>query len=72
VETPALAVKVVDRIGAGDALFSVASACVFKGFPRDMVGFIGNCAGALAVEVVCNREPVDPVLLYKFVTSVLR
>ncbi len=72
VETPALAVKVVDRTGAGDALFSVASACMFQGFPIDMVGFIGNCVGALAVEIVGNREPVDPVLLYKFITSVLR
>ncbi|MBI3333814.1 MAG: adenylyltransferase/cytidyltransferase family protein [Candidatus Omnitrophica bacterium] len=72
VETPALAVKVVDRIGAGDALFSVTAPCVFQGIPSDLVGFIGNCAGALAVETVCNREPVDPVLLYKFIRSVLK
>ena len=72
VETPALAVKVVDRTGAGDALFAVTSPCVFRGFPMDMVGFIGNCVGALAVEIVCNRDPVDPVLLYKFITSLLK
>lgn len=71
-ETPALATKIVDRTGAGDALFSVASPCVYKGLPMDLVGFVGNCAGALAVEIVCNREPVDPVLLYKFITSLLK
>lgn len=71
-ETPALAVKVVDRTGAGDALFSATSPCVFQGFPMDLVGFIGNCAGALAVEIICNRDPVDPVLLYKFITSLLK
>lgn len=72
VETPALAMKVVDRTGAGDALFSIASPCVYRGFPLDLVGFLGNCVGALAVEIVCNREPVDPVLLYKFITSLLK
>lgn len=71
-QTPALAVKVVDRTGAGDALFSVTSPCMFRGLPADMIGFIGNCAGALAVEIVCNRDPVDPVLLYKFMMSLLR
>lgn len=72
VETPALATKVVDRTGAGDALFSITSPCVYRGFPLDLVGFLGNCVGAIAVETVCNREPVDPVLLQKFITSLLK
>jgi len=72
VETPALAVRVVDRTGAGDALFAITSPCVYRRFPADLVGFIGNCVGALAVETVCNREPVDPTLLYKFITSLLK
>ncbi len=72
VETPALAMKVVDRTGAGDALFAVTSPCVYRDFPLDMVGFLGNCVGALAVEIVCNREPVEPTLLYKFITSLLK
>jgi sugar/nucleoside kinase (ribokinase family) len=71
-ETPALAAKVVDRTGAGDALFSITAPCVRQGYPMDVVGFLGNCVGALAVETVCNREPVDPVLLYKFITSLLK
>lgn len=72
VETPALATRVVDRTGAGDALFSIAAPCIHRQFPLELVGFLGNCVGALAVETVCNREPVDPVLLYKFITSVLK
>ena len=71
-ETPALAMKVVDRTGAGDALFSITAPCVYRGFPMDLVGFLGNCVGALAVQIVCNREPVDSVLLYKFMTSLLK
>lgn len=72
VETPALATRVVDRTGAGDALFSIASPCVYRRYPLEIVGFLGNCVGALAVETVCNREPVDPVLLFKFITSLLK
>ncbi|MBI2870532.1 MAG: adenylyltransferase/cytidyltransferase family protein [Candidatus Omnitrophica bacterium] len=71
VHTPALATRVVDRTGAGDALFSIASPCVYKKYPVEVVGFLGNCVGALAVEIVCNRDPVDPTLLLKFIKSVL-
>ena len=53
-------------------LFSVASLCVYRDVPPEIVGFVGNCVGALAVETVCNREPVDPVLLYKFITALLK
>lgn len=72
VETPALATKVVDRTGAGDALFSIASPCVHQRYPLEVVGFLGNCVGAIAVETVGNREPVDPTLLCKFITGLLR
>ena len=71
-ETPALATKIVDRTGAGDALFSLTAPCAYRGLPADLIGFVGNCVGAIAVETVCNREPVDPVTLYKFMTSLLR
>ena len=71
-ETPALAVRVVDRTGAGDALFAVTSPCAFRKLPPDVIGFIGNCVGALAVEIVCNREPIDPIALYKFISSLLK
>ena len=71
-EVPVLSKEVVDRIGAGDAYLAVTSACVAAGFPMDVVGFIGNAVGALAVRIVCNREPVDPVPLYKFITALLK
>lgn len=69
---PALATKVVDRVGAGDALFAVTSPCAYRDFPADLLAFVGNCVGALAVEIVCNREPVDPVRLYKFIETLLK
>ena len=31
--------KIVDRVGAGDAYFSVTTPCVFAGMPMDAIGF---------------------------------
>ncbi|MBI4667687.1 MAG: adenylyltransferase/cytidyltransferase family protein, partial [Elusimicrobia bacterium] len=71
-QTPVFSEKVVDRTGAGDAFFSVTAPCVSSGFPLDLVSFIGNAAGALAVTIVCNREAVEPPALYKFITALLK
>ena len=70
--SPALAMKVVDRIGAGDALFAVSSLCVAQGMPMEVVGFVANAAGAQAVATVGNREPVGQVSLMKFIESLLK
>ena len=71
-ESPALSGRVIDRVGAGDAVFAVTTPCVYQGLPGDMVGFIGNCVGAMAVEIVGNREPVDPIALQKFISRLLK
>jgi len=71
-EAPVFSRQVVDRIGAGDAYLAITSPCVAAGYPMDVVGFVGNAVGALAVRIVCNRESVEPVPLFKFITSLLR
>lgn len=71
-KTPIFSQRVIDRTGAGDALFAVTSPCVYQGFKPEVVGFVANCVGALAVEIVCNREPIDPVKLFKFITYLLK
>lgn len=71
-EIPVLSHEVVDRVGAGDAYLSVAAPCVAMGYPMDMVGFIGNAVGALAVLIVCNRSSVEQVPLFKFITTLLK
>lgn len=70
-EAPALSIRVLDRVGAGDTFFALSSLCAYQGCDPDLVGFIGNCAGAMAVETVCNRDPIDPVAFQKFVTHLL-
>lgn len=69
---PVFSSKIVDRVGAGDAYLSVAAPCVAAGLPMDLVAFIGNAVGALAVRIVGNRSAVEPVPLYKFITALLK
>ena len=69
---PVLSHEVVDRVGAGDAYLAVTAPCVAAGMPMEVVGFVGNAVGALAVRIVGNRFPVEPVPLYKFITALLK
>lgn len=71
-ETPAFSYRVVDAIGAGDAFFAFVSPCFAAGLPQDIVSFIGNAVGSLAVQIVCNREPVKFADLVKFITRLLK
>ena len=56
--TPVLSNTVVDRIGAGDAFFSITAPCVALGASREQIGRIGNAAGAIAVRTMGNKAPV--------------
>jgi rfaE bifunctional protein nucleotidyltransferase chain/domain len=71
-EIPVFSDKIVDRVGAGDAFLSITAPCAAAGVPMDVIGFIGNAVGALAVQIVCNRSAVEPVPLYKFITALLK
>ena len=70
-DIPVFSKDVVDRIGAGDALFSVAAPCVYRNNPIKVVGFIGNAVGAMKVLIVGNRSPVEPLPLFKYITTLL-
>ncbi len=69
---PVFSKEVVDRIGAGDAFFSITAPCVFKNNPIDVVGFIGNAVGAMKVLIVGNRSSVEPVPLFKYITTLMK
>jgi len=71
-EAPTFSYRVVDAIGAGDAFFAFIAPCFTKGLPQDLVSFIGNSVGSLAVQIVCNREPVNFVDLIKFTRRLLK
>jgi rfaE bifunctional protein nucleotidyltransferase chain/domain len=69
---PALSSRVIDRIGAGDAFLSLASLCLAGGLDSKVANFVGSVAAAMDVQIVCNREPIDPLNLKKYVTTLLK
>ena len=71
-QTPVLSTKVVDRVGAGDAYFSLAAPLIASAAPMDAVGFLGNIAGAIAVTIVGNREPVRPEAVMQFAQTLMK
>jgi bifunctional ADP-heptose synthase (sugar kinase/adenylyltransferase) len=71
-EVPALSIRVVDRVGAGDTVFSVTSMCVIQKAPMEVVGFIGNAVGAQAVTIMANREPIERKALYGYIESLMK
>jgi len=71
-KVPALAARVVDRIGAGDAFLSLAGLCAAKGMDSELTAFIGSVAAAMDVQIVCNRDPVSPVGMSKYISTLLK
>lgn len=72
IEAPALSDKIVDRVGAGDALFAITAPCAYAGLPGELVSFMGNVAGALKVQIVGNKKQIETGDLVKFITRVMR
>jgi rfaE bifunctional protein nucleotidyltransferase chain/domain len=71
-KVPALSTKVVDRIGAGDAFLSLAALSTAKGIDPAVAAFVGSVAAALDVQIVCNREPINPIALKKYISTLLK
>ena len=68
---PAFTLKVKDTIGAGDAFFALAAMIVSVGASMEMGTFIGNIAGALAANIVGNREAIEKVNVLKYASTLL-
>jgi len=68
---PSFTSRIVDRIGAGDALLAVTSLCAAKEVPMEITGFIGNAVGARAVETVGNRNVVTPEALGRQISDLM-
>jgi rfaE bifunctional protein nucleotidyltransferase chain/domain len=69
---PALSTKVLDRIGAGDAFLALAGLCLGGQLPSEVAAFVGSVSAALDVQIVGNRESVDSVTLFKYITTLLK
>lgn len=69
---PALATRVVDRVGAGDALFALTAPLVAAKVDPAIVVFIGNCAAAIQCETLGNERSVDRQILENLICKLLR
>lgn len=70
--TPIFSSKVVDTVGAGDAVFSFTAPAFARGLPLEVITFLGNAVGAIAVQIICNKKSVEKYELLEFVNSLLK
>ena len=69
VQVPSFSQKVVDRVGAGDAYFAVSSMAAFLDVSCELVGFLGNVAGSLAVQMMGNKKNINRRMLTEQIES---
>ena len=70
--TPSFTHQVVDTMGVDDAILAITSLLACKNVKPELVPFLGNCIGALAVKIMGNTASVDPVELKKFISYILK
>ena len=69
---PGFATQVVDKIGSGDALLALLSACLYSKIDDDLSLFIASIAAAQSVETIGNSVPVNKVMLLKIISHFLK
>jgi rfaE bifunctional protein kinase chain/domain len=69
---PALATKVIDRVGAGDAVLCITALCMAQNAPAEIAGFIGNVVGAEAVTILGNQRFIERVPFFRHVECLLK
>lgn len=71
ISCPALTLHVKDTIGAGDAFYSVAGMFMAAGAPVETGLLMGNIGGALAANIVGNKEAVEKVNVLKYAGTLM-
>lgn len=69
---PAFAKKVIDKVGAGDALFPIVAMCLKAKIPPDVSLFFGSISAALNAEKHANKFNLDRPLLHKSIDHYLK
>ncbi|MDP1722118.1 MAG: bifunctional ADP-heptose synthase [Candidatus Gottesmanbacteria bacterium] len=72
VDVPAFTDTIVDRVGAGDALYSVIAPCLAMGMDLSTALFVGNAAAAIKIQTVGNKTPITFDDLTRFISKLLR
>lgn len=69
---PAFSKNMIDAMGAGDAFFALTSPFAMQGAPMDMLGFIGNVAGAIHIRVMGNQNPIRNEEFFQYIENILK
>jgi rfaE bifunctional protein kinase chain/domain/rfaE bifunctional protein nucleotidyltransferase chain/domain len=69
---PAFAIRVVDRVGAGDAVLGLTAPCSALGVPPQVLGFIANVVGAEACTIMGHRSFIESAALFRHITSLMK
>lgn len=67
---PVLVDSVIDTVGAGDAVFAVASLFVYLKVENDFVPFIANCAGGISANMMGNKDSINRNKLLSLINKV--
>ncbi len=71
-KVPAFATAVVDRVGAGDAVLAISSLYAYHQAPSELIAFIGNVAGAEAVNIMGNKSAINKIGFIKHIACLLK
>ncbi|MBI5620886.1 hypothetical protein HY949_03845 [Candidatus Gottesmanbacteria bacterium] len=71
IDVPALTDTIVDRVGAGDALYSVIAPCLAGGMDLSTALFVGNVAAGVKIQTVGNKTPITFEDLKGFIMTLL-
>src|SRR5439155_3156523 len=69
---PAFSIRVVDRIGAGDAVLAITAPCAALDVPPAALGFIANVVGAEACTIMGHSSFIEPTGLFRHITSLMK
>jgi len=71
-QVPAFSIKVVDRVGAGDAVLAITAPAATLGLSGEVLGFIANVVGAEACMIMGHSSSISSSSLYRSITSLLK
>mgnify|MGYP006073830315 CR=1 FL=1 len=69
---PAFYHKIVDKVGAGDALLGVFSLCKFAGLENDLSLFLSSISGGYQTSIINNESFLDKISLLKQIDHILK
>lgn len=69
--TPALASRVVDKVGAGDSVLAIASMLAFLRAPKEIIGLLSSVVAAFEVSQLGHKESMSIVSMKKYISGLL-